>query len=170
MKIAFAVGMASRHWTMNRVPQCVQAATPNRSTVPGGAPQFGQLISIGGSRPAGTIRCWIGGGGGGGARRNAFEPRRATKNSMMRKTIPATIGYASDQPDGPAFSRAMSPKDTRSKTVNTTDRRRCPLVREGFQGDGGGKVPCTAAEFAGLLDERSHGHPATRLAGSQFLD
>lgn len=163
MKIPFAVGMTSPHRTMNRVPQCVHAATPNRSTAPGGAPQFGQLISRGGSRPAGTIGCWIGGGGGGVARRDAFELSKAINVSTLRKAIPGTI---EDHSDEPGFSTAASPRRTKSKTkktkdktINTTGHGRRVFVRGCFHGDDGGYGLCTEVGFEKVLDERSHGLP-----------
>jgi len=53
-------------WTRNRVWQYPHVATPNRSTLAGGAPQFGHGISIeprGTCGPAGSGDCTMGGGG-----------------------------------------------------------------------------------------------------------
>lgn len=112
---------------MNRVSQCVHVATPNRSTIPGGAPQFGQLIAIGGWRPAGTIGCWIGGGGGSGARRKIPVAAEITTTTKMMKT-PQKGSQMPKKPDPPKPAppnaeanspRATSPKNMRSPTTMT---------------------------------------------------
>jgi len=134
---------------MNRVPQCVHVATPNRSTIPGGAPQFGQLIAIGGRRPAGTIGCWIGGGGGSGARRNTpvaaaiastIKTMKTPQNGSKTPRKPALPNAEASTP------RATSPKNSRNATMMMIDFWSWALVRRGPRGEDGEEGACTTGD------------------------
>src|SRR2546425_5262917 len=151
---------------MNRVPQYVHVATPNRSTAVGGAPQFGQVRATGPWRPAGTIGCWIGGGGG---RVRRWRPPPAaiattTITIMNTRTTQNGANATAEEMSAPMNIKNMAAK-TRTRTTTTRATRTSVVGGRGRGGTQYGAGPtgigggCTRMECVAGLEESSPGTP-----------